>query len=59
MRATLRYDVVALSLIINVSCCNIELCDWLIQMYVSVLKIVDSSKEYCDKVRKSGKYFAD
>ena len=56
--ATLRYDVTP-PVIMNVSYYNIELYDWLIRMYVSVLKITDSSKKYRIKVRKSRKSFAD
>ena len=56
--ATLRYDV-APPAIMNISCYSIELYDWLIRMYVSVLKITDSSKKYRIKVRKSRKSFAD
>ena len=56
--ATLRYDV-APPVIMNISCYSIELYDWLIRMYVSILKITDSSKKYRIKVRKSRKSFAD
>ena len=34
-------------LIINISCYNFEVYDWLIRMYVSIMKITDSSTKYC------------